>query len=76
MQEFDISVHSFDQVRDFVNLAKEQAFEIRVDNGKQQVNGKNNLGMFSMDCRLPLNVSAYGEDEECARFRQAMDQVL
>lgn len=76
MQEFEISVHSFGQVRDFVNLAKEQAFEVRVDNGKQQVNGKNYLGMFSMDHRLPLHVSAYGEDEECSRFRAALSEML
>lgn len=76
MQEFDISVHSFGQVRDFVNLAKEQRFEVRVDNGKQQVNGKNYLGMFSMDHRLPLHVSTYGEDEECTRFRQELEEIL
>ena len=31
---------SFRQVRDFVNLAKEQSFEVRVSSGKQEVNGK------------------------------------
>ena len=64
MQQFDISMSSFRQVRDFVNLAKEQSFEVRVSSGKQEVNGKNYLGMFSIDHRLPLHVSAYGGDEE------------
>ena len=76
MTEFDISVHSFQQVRDFVLLAKEQSFDVRVDNGKQQVNGKNYLGMFSIDHRQPLHVSAYGEDEECSRFQKSLEEVL
>lgn len=76
MQQFDISMHSFRQVRDFVNLAKEQAFEVRVDNGKQEVNGKNYLGMCSIDHRLPLHVSAYGADEECSRFQEELAEIL
>ena len=76
MTEFDISVHSFQQVRDFVLLAKEQSFDVRVDNGKQQVNGKNYLGMFSIDHRQPLRVSAYGEDEECSRFQKSLEEIL
>lgn len=76
MQQFDISIHSFRQVQDFVNLAKEQSFEVRVSSGNQEVNGKNYLGMFCIDHRMPLHVSAYGEDEECSRFRQELSEML
>jgi hypothetical protein len=76
MQQFDISMSSFRQVRDFVNLAKVQSFDVRVDDGKQEVNGKNYLGMFSMDHRQPLHVSAYGEDEECSRFQAELAEIL
>jgi hypothetical protein len=76
MQQFDISMSSFRQVRDFVNLAKEQSFEVRVSSGKQEVNGKNYLGMFSIDHRLPLHVSAYGGDEECSRFQEELAEIL
>ena len=76
LQQFDIRVCSFRQVQAFVDLAKEQPFEILVDNGKQEVNGKNYLGMFSMDLRLPLHINAFGQDEECTRFRQALAEIL
>ena len=76
MQQFDISMSSFRQVRDFVNLAKEQSFEVRVSSGKQEVNGKNYLGMFSIDHRLPLHVSAYCGDEECSRFQEELAEIL
>jgi len=76
MQQFDISVSSFRQVRDFVNLAKVQTFEVRVDNGKQEVNGKNYLGMCSLDHRLPLHVNADCDEESCDHFRRELAEIL
>ena len=76
MQQFDITMNSFRQVREFVNLAKVQSFDVRVDDGKQEVNGKNYLGMFIIDHRLPLHVSAYGGDEECSRFQEELAEIL
>ena len=76
MQQFDITMNSFRQVREFVNLAKVQSFEVRVDDGKQEVNGKNYLGMFIIDHRQPLHVNADCGEDECSRFQEELAEIL
>ena len=76
MQQFDISMSSFRQIREFVNLAKVQSFEVRVDDGKQEVNGKNYLGMFIIDHRQPLHVNADCGEDECSRFQEELAEIL
>lgn len=76
MREFNISVRSFRQVRDFVSLAMVQPFEVLVGNDRQQVNGKSFIGMFSLDHKRPLRVCVKCSDEEFGRFHQAVAQFL
>ena len=76
MQQFDITMNSFRQVREFVNLAKVQSFDVRVDDGKQEVNGKNYLGMFIIDHRQPLHVNADCGEDECSRFQEELAEIL
>lgn len=71
MQEFDIYIHSFTDVQDFVSLATVQPFEIMVGNDHQQVNAKSFMGMFSLDYTHPIQVRMECSEEDFRRFRLA-----
>ena len=70
MHEFNIIIHSFREVREFVSLAMVQPFEVLVGNDRQKINGKNYIGMSSLDYRKPLQVSVKCSEEEFLRFRK------
>ena len=70
MQEFDITIRSFRQVQQFVSLAMAQPFEVLVGNERQQINGKDFMGMCTLDFTRPLRVSARCTEEEFRSFRQ------
>ena len=76
MQEFHMELRSFRQVQDFVRLAAEQPFEIRVGNDHQRINGKDLMGMFSLDYSRPVCVSADCEEAVFVSFHQALEQLL
>ena len=76
MHQFHISIRSFQQVREFVDLAMVQPFEVLVGDDKQQVNGKGFIGMFSLDVRKPLRVSVRCSDEAFERFQEETNQIF
>ena len=71
MLEFDITVRSLAQVKEFVALAMVQPFEVLVGNDRQQVNGKSFIGMFSLDYNRPIKVSVKCSEEEFGKFHAA-----
>lgn len=75
MHQFQIILRSFRQVQDFVALALQQPFDISVGNDRQNINGKDLLGMFSLDYSRALDVTAVCSDEEFITFRQAAQQL-
>ncbi len=70
MKAFSISIHSLKQVQDFVSLAMVQPFDVLVCNDHQQVNGKNFMGMFSLDFQQPLQVQVDCDEDSYQSFRQ------
>ena len=76
MHQFNISIQSFRGVKDFVELAMTQPFEVLVGNEKQQINAKSFIGMFSLDYKKPLHVRVNCTKEEFLRFQQAAAQFL
>lgn len=76
MQEFDIVICSFQQVQQFVNLAMSQPFEITVGNSRQQINGKDFMGMCSLDFSRPVHVSARCSEEEFENFHQQANTIV
>ncbi len=68
--EFEINISSFQQVQRFVALACEQSFDIRVGNERQRINGKDLMGMFSLDFSRPLQVCVQADRETAAPFQQ------
>lgn len=76
MHQFDIILRSFQQVQEFVALALKQPFDIHVGNDRQSINGKDLLGMFSLDYSRSLQVTANCSEEEFVKFRQAANQLV
>ena len=70
MKVFNISLRSLKQVQAFVALAMVQPFEVLVCNDRQQVNGKNFMGMFALDLRQPLRVQVNCDEDSYQNFRQ------
>ena len=75
MKKFDMMLCSFRQVQAFVALAMKQPFDVRVGNDHQHINGKDFMGMFSLDYTRPVQVTVTCSDEEFARFRHLACQI-
>ena len=69
MREFHIALRSMRQVQDFVTLAMRQPFEVTVGNDRQSINGKDLMGMFSLDYGSPIRVRVKCSAEEFSAFR-------
>ena len=75
MHQFNIVMHSFQQVQDFVKLAMDQPFDVMVGNEHQSINGKDIMGMFSLDYRFPLSVSVTCSDSEFEVFQHQAEEL-
>ena len=76
MLEFHIVLSSAQQVQDFVSLAMIQPFEIQVGNDRQSINGKDLMGMFSLDFSHPIRVCVKATQEQCSNFRSCVAGFL
>jgi hypothetical protein len=76
VKHFTISIHSFEEVQAFVKLAMVQPFNVTVGNSHQQVNGKNFMGMFSLDLNRPLEVLVDCDDASYQLFRQQASELF
>ena len=70
MHQFDIVMRSFQQVQQFVKLAMRKPYDVMVGNEHQNINGKDIMGMFSLDYRFPLKVSVRCSETEFESFVQ------
>ena len=69
---FHISLTSFEQIKSFVVLASRQPFAVRVGNDRQNINGKDFMGMASLDYSRPVQVQADCSADEFAAFHRAV----
>ena len=76
MREFDIILRSLSQVQAFVSLAMVQPFEILVGNDRQSINGKDLMGMFSLDYSSPVRVQARCSEEQFSCFCSSAAQFI
>lgn len=76
MREFYISIHSFQQMRDFVKLTVDQPFEVTVGNDNQRIDGKDLMGMVSLDLSRPVRVRMHCSEEEFTHFRDHAARFL
>ena len=76
MWEFNMNIHSFEQVQSFVTLAAAQPFDVAVGNTYQSINGKDLMGMFSLDFTRPLKVTVTCGKEAFSAFRAKVQELL
>ena len=76
MRQFHILIRSFQDMERFVSLAMVQPFEVQVGNDQKRINGKNYMGMFTLDFSQPLQVLVKCSEEEFLRFRQEAASFL
>lgn len=76
MLEFDIILRSLQQVQDFVSIAMVQPFEVLVGNERQSINGKDLMGMFSLDYSAPVRVRVNCTQEQFSCFRSSAKAFL
>ena len=76
MREFDIVLRSLKQVQEFVCLAMVQPFEVLVGNERQRINGKDLMGMFSLDYSRPVRVLAECEAQLFENFRNSVERAI
>ncbi len=76
MLEFNIAIHSFPEVREFISLAAEQPFAIFVGNERQMVDAKGFIGIASLDFTHPLKVLCDCNPEGLQKFRQQVSRFL
>lgn len=76
MQNFHITLRSFQEVQEFISLATVQPFAVLVGNEVQQVNGKSFIGMVSLDYTRPLLVQADCDSSTWQNFRNLANKFL
>lgn len=74
MHSFFVSIHTVQEVQDFVALASVQPFDITVGNDSQSVNGKSLMGYFCLDPFRPMQVRMVCTEEEFQRFYDAAER--
>ena len=76
MQNFHITLRSFQEVQEFITMATVQPFAVLVGNEAQQVNGKSFIGMVSLDYTRPLLVQAECDGQTWQNFRSLATRFL
>ena len=76
MQNFHITLRSFQEVQEFITMATVQPFAVLVGNEVQQVNGKSFIGMVSLDYTRPLLVQAECDGQTWQNFRSLVTKFL
>ena len=67
---FQVFLRSYEQIKTFVALASKQSFDIRVCNDRQSINGKDFMGMCTLDFSRPLKVQADCTGDEAVEFQK------
>ena len=72
MSEFQVSLASIQEVRQFVNAATRSPCEVDVLSGRYVVDAKSIMGLFSLDLSQPVQVKVHGSDADRAAFEQSV----
>lgn len=70
MKEFNLTLISSNDVKDFVNIASKYEFDIDLTSGRYVVDAKSIMGIFSLNLSKPIKAIVHSDD--CAKF---MDEV-
>lgn len=73
MTEFYVSLHSINDVREFVSAASLSPVDIDVISGRYTIDAKSIMGLFSLSLNEPVMVRVYGSDTDGQSFRSAVN---
>lgn len=76
MSEFQVSLSSIEEVRQFVNAASHSPCEVDVLSGRYVVDGKSIMGLFSLDLSRPATVRLHGAPRDQETFRQSVTAFI
>lgn len=76
MTEFYVSLHSINDVKQFVTSASMMRVDVDVISGRYTVDAKSILGLCSLDLEKPVLVRVYGENADGQSFRSAVEKLV
>ncbi len=76
MNTFYVQLTYIDDVKSFVNAANDQPCDIDIVSGRYIIDAKSIMGIFSIDLAKPIQVEVHGTEEDVARFRSAVQQMV
>lgn len=76
MREFQVYLHSVQDVQEFVSHATTMGFPVTISDGFHRVNAQCFMEMFCLDLKRPLTVSAACSDLEFQQLRDLMASFL
>jgi phosphotransferase system HPr-like phosphotransfer protein len=68
MKIFHVQLTSISDVKQFVNAACDQPFDIDIAAGRYVIDAKSIMGIFSLDLGKPIRVEVHGTEEDAAGF--------
>ena len=72
MQEFQVLIRSFQELRAFVVAAGSQPFPVSVSDNHRQVNGSSYIAMVCLNHKDPLTVQCRCTEQQCRSFREQL----
>ena len=76
MQEFQVLIRSFQELRAFVTAAGSQPFPISVSDNHRQVNGSSYIAMVCLNHGTPLTVCCRCTEEESRQFKEQLSCAI
>ena len=72
MNSFNVILNSINDVKQFVNAACLQPFDIDIVSGRYIIDAKSIMGIFSIDLTKPIRVEVHGTKEDSESFLKAV----
>lgn len=76
MLSFPIKFHTPEEVKEFVELASQQNYDIDISLNHYVVDAKSIMGIFSLDLSKELVVTFHCSDEETKEFYENFQKLL
>ena len=76
MNTFKIFLNSISDVKEFVNIASAQVYDIDVVSGRYIIDAKSIMGIFSIDLAKPIDIEVHGTDADMEHFKEAVSKFV
>ncbi len=76
MKFFHVLLTSINDVKQFVNAACEQPFDIDILAGRYIIDAKSIMGIFSVDLAKPIRVEVHGTEEDGKAFYEQIKEFV